>query len=135
MNDTLHPQSELSTSMVSIPRVNPGDMVFWHCDSIHAVDPVHRGQSDSSVFYIPAASLCQVNLDYLLQQRYCFQQGIPPPDFPGGEGESRHIGRATPDHIHTSEGKCAMGFEPFKIRSNMTPGEKEIVSKANAKLQ
>ncbi len=135
MNDKLHPQLELLTSMVSIPRVNPGDMVFWHCDSIHAVDPVHRGQLDSSVFYIPAAPLCQVNIDYLLQQRQCFQHGIPPPDFPGGEGESRHIGRATPENINTSEGRRAMGFEQFKIKSNMTSGEKEIVSKANIKLQ
>jgi hypothetical protein len=134
MNDSLHPQLELSMTMVSIPRVNPGDMVFWHCDAIHAVDPVHHGQSDSSVFYIPAAPLCQVNVDYLLQQRHCFQHGIPPPDFPGGEGESRHIGRATPENINTSEGRRAMGFEQFEMKSGMTSGEKEIVSKANIKL-
>jgi predicted 2-oxoglutarate/Fe(II)-dependent dioxygenase YbiX len=58
MNYKLHPELELSTSMVSIPHVSPGDMVFWHCDTIHTVVPVHRSQSDSSVFYIPAAPLC-----------------------------------------------------------------------------
>jgi ectoine hydroxylase-related dioxygenase (phytanoyl-CoA dioxygenase family) len=67
MNDTLHSELELSTSMVSIPHVSAGDMVFWHCDTIHAVDPV---QSDSSAFYISAALLCQVNVDYLVQQRH-----------------------------------------------------------------
>jgi hypothetical protein len=134
MNDTLHPELELSTSMVSIPQVHPGDMVFWHCDTIHAVDPVHRGQSDSSVFYIPAAPLCQVNVDYLAQQRHSFEHGIPPPDFPGGEGESRHVGRATPENINTLEGRRAMGFEPFEVKTSMTSGEKEIVSKANTKL-
>ncbi len=134
MNDTLHPGLELSTSMVSIPQVHPGDMVFWHCDAIHAVDPVHRGQSDSSVFYIPAAPLCQVNIDYLAQQRHSFEHGIPPPDFPGGEGESRHVGRAIPENINTLEGRRAMGFELFDVKSSMTSGEKEIVSKANIKL-
>jgi hypothetical protein len=115
MNDTLHPELELSTSMVSIPQVRPGDMVFWHCDTIHAVDPVHRGQSDSSVFYIPAASLCQVNIDYLVQQRHSFEQDIRPHDFPGGKGESNHLGRATPDDIKTIEGRRAMDFELFEI--------------------
>ena len=27
--------SKLMDSMVSIPKVNPGDMVWWHCDIIH----------------------------------------------------------------------------------------------------
>jgi Protein of unknown function (DUF1479) len=107
---------------------------FWHCDTIHAVDPVHRGQSDSSVFYIPAAPLCQVNVDYLAQQRHSFQHGIPPSDFPGGEGESRHIGRATPEDINTLKGRRAMDLKQFEIESCITPGEKEIVTKANIKL-
>ena len=134
MNETLHPHLELSTSMVSIPCVHPGDMVFWHCDSIHAVDPVHQGQQDSSVFYIPASPLCQINLDYLVQQRYSFEHGIPPPDFPGGQGESQHIGRATPQHIQTMEGRRTMGYQPFTIHSNMTQGQKQIISQANQKL-
>ncbi|CAF0984130.1 unnamed protein product [Rotaria sordida] len=131
MNDSLHPHLELSTSMVSIPKVRPGDMVFWHCDTIHAVDTVHRGQSDSSVFYIPAAPLCQVNVEYLTRQRDNFQHGIPPPDFPGGQGESRHVGRANPENVKTVEGRRAMGLQSFEIKPNMTSGEKEIVLKAN----
>jgi hypothetical protein len=131
MNESLHPHLELSTSMVSIPTVRPGDMVFWHCDTIHAVDSVHRGNFDSSVFYIPAAPLCEVYGEYLAQQRHSFQQGIPPPDFPGGEGESRHVGRATPENIKTVEGRRAMGLQSFEIKSYMTPGEKEMVSAAN----
>jgi hypothetical protein len=134
MNDILHPELELSTSMVSIPQVHPGDMVFWHCDAIHAVDTVHRGQLDSSVFYIPAAPLCQVNVEYLAQQRDAFQRGIPPPDFPGGEGESRHVGRAIPKDAQKLGGGRAMGLEPFEIKSDMTSGEKEMISKANTIL-
>ena len=131
ITDWLHPQLELSTSMVSIPKVDPGDMVFWHCDTIHAVDTVHRGQSDSSVFYIPAMPMCEINLVYVRQQRESFKLGIPPPDFPGGEGESHHIGRATPENIETSKGRRAMGFESFEMKPLMTLGEREIISKAN----
>ncbi|CAF1452616.1 unnamed protein product [Adineta steineri] len=131
MNDSLHPNLELSTSMVSIPTVNPGDMVFWHCDTIHAVDPIHGGQTDSSVFYIPAAPLCEVNAEYLVRQRHSFEQGIPSPDFPGGKGESNHIGRATTKCINTVEGKRAMGLEQFEIKPHMTSGEKETILHAN----
>ncbi|CAF4851412.1 unnamed protein product, partial [Rotaria socialis] len=83
MNDKLHPHLQLSTSMIPIPKIRPGDMVLWHCDTMHAVDSIHRGQSDSSVFYIPAVPLCEMNVKYLAQQRDAFLQGIPPPDFPG----------------------------------------------------
>lgn len=134
MNDKKHPHLELSTSMIPIPTVRPGDMVFWHCDTIHAVDSIHQGRSDSSVFYIPAAPLCEINIKYLAQQRSAFLQGIPPPDFPGGEGESRHIGRATPDQLMKLGGGRAMGFEAFSIEPNMSEGEKEIISTANKLL-
>ena len=135
MNNSLHPHLDLSKSMISIPEVNPGDMVFWHCDCIHGVDPVHRGEKDSSVFYIPSAPLCEVNIDYLLKQKYSFENGIPPSDFPGGEGESNHRGRATLESIKTIAGRRAMGFEPFEIQSNFPSGEKQILSQSNIKLQ
>ncbi|CAF1459530.1 unnamed protein product [Didymodactylos carnosus] len=134
MNDSWHPGLELSTSMVSIPKVRPGDMVFWHCDTIHAVDSVHRGQTDSSVFYIPAAPFCEINVEYLARQRDAFVHGIPPPDFPGGEGESHHVGRAVPEDVKKAGGGRAMGFEAFKIKSDMTPGEKKMILKANTIL-
>lgn len=134
MNDHLHPDLDLKTSMVSIPKINPGDMVFWHCDTIHAVDEVHRGHADSSVFYIPAAPLCDVNVDYLLHQRNAFIHGIPPPDFPGGEGESKHVARATPDDLMKLGGGRGMGFERFSSTNKMTPGEEAMIAKANARL-
>ena len=52
INMKWHPH--LVKGMVSIPAVNPGDMVFWHSDTIHAVDKMHRGKSDSAALYIPA---------------------------------------------------------------------------------
>ena len=35
-------------------------------------------------------------------------------DFPGGEGESRFIGRATVKDIPTAEGRRMFGFEKFE---------------------
>lgn len=49
LNAQLHPHLNLPSSMVHMPRVRPGDYVSWHCDTIHAVDKVHAGKSDSSV--------------------------------------------------------------------------------------
>ncbi|CAF1557179.1 unnamed protein product [Rotaria magnacalcarata] len=134
VNDKLHPHLELSTSMVPIPKVQAGDMVLWHCDTIHAVDSIHRGQSDSSVFYIPAVPLCEMNVKYLVQQRDAFLQGIPPPDFPGGEGESHHIGRGTHEELIQLIGGRSMGFELFSIKSDMQLGEKQVTTRANTIL-
>lgn len=41
----------IETSVVSIPKVNPGDAVFWHCDVVHAVEPDHIGKGDSAGQY------------------------------------------------------------------------------------
>jgi Protein of unknown function (DUF1479). len=50
-----------SRGFVSILRVLPGDAVFWHCDVAHMVESEYNGTGDSSVLYIPAAPLCEVN--------------------------------------------------------------------------
>ncbi len=64
LNDALHPHLELENTMTHIPDVRPGDYLAWHCDSIHAVDKVHAGKGDSSVMYIPACPLSEVNTRY-----------------------------------------------------------------------
>ena len=64
-NTTTHPHLKLNETMVSVPKVYPGDMVFWHCvrdlfvpeqqrvlnknyqDMIHAVEVEHTGTEDS----------------------------------------------------------------------------------------
>ena len=33
LNDALHPHLDLSSSMVHVPKITPGDYVVWHCDS------------------------------------------------------------------------------------------------------
>ena len=43
-----HPHMRLDQCMVSVPKVNPGDTVFWHCDVVHAVEREHTGAGDSA---------------------------------------------------------------------------------------
>ena len=74
MNEKTHPHLRLEKSMVSVPKMDPGAQVYCrylsclamgdrvigitgHCDTIHAVESVHNGPVDSSVFYIPAIPL------------------------------------------------------------------------------
>ncbi|KAF9007052.1 hypothetical protein BDQ17DRAFT_1351327 [Cyathus striatus] len=108
-----HPHLQLDKTMTSIPRVEPGDQVYWHCDCVHAVEAKHSGSGDSSVLYIPLAS-------YLRDQRNNFVAGLPPPDFPGGEGESKF-----------AEGKKMLGFERFE---SSTDGSKQFIDKVNDML-
>jgi ectoine hydroxylase-related dioxygenase (phytanoyl-CoA dioxygenase family) len=34
--------------MISVPKVNPGDAVFWHADVVHSVEQEHTGSGDSA---------------------------------------------------------------------------------------
>jgi len=65
----LHPHLNLPSSMVHVPKVQPGDYVSWHCDTIHGVDSVHAGSMDSSVLYIPSCPLTVANAEFVAQQR------------------------------------------------------------------
>ena len=47
-----HPHLRLDECMVSVPKVNPGDTVYWHCDVIHAVEREHTGSGDSAGNFI-----------------------------------------------------------------------------------
>jgi hypothetical protein len=132
LNDALHPHLELEKAMTHIPDVGPGDYVAWHCDSIHAVDKVHAGKGDSSVMYIPACPLTEVNVRYLVRQRNAFLDGTPGPDFPGGKGESEHVGRMTKKDIETAGGENglrAMGLASWEAEFE---SERDIVSVANS---
>ncbi|KAI3318091.1 DUF1479 domain protein [Xylariaceae sp. AK1471] len=137
LNTDLHPHLELDTSMVHMPQVKPGDFVVWHCDTIHAVDKVHKGQSDSSVLYIPICPVTEQNAQYLLRQKHAFLDGTPGPDFPGGQGESKHVNRPTVSYLQShadSEGLRAFGFEKLIAADSDGPGARGVISKANGIL-
>lgn len=131
-----HPHLRLDQTMTSIPQVQAGDCAFWHCDVVHAVEKQHRGGpgKDSSVMYIPAIPLTKANFDYILSQRDSFIQGIPPHDFPGGQGESNHVARGVPQDITNSKGRQSMGLEKFEIRSDMSKAEKRLLEACNAQI-
>ncbi|MCJ1382811.1 hypothetical protein MMC17_005924 [Xylographa soralifera] len=138
LSQVLHPHLDLSRTMVHIPQIKAGDYVVWHCDTIHAVDKIHEGKSDSSVMYIPVCPITETNVEYLERQRDAFLSGFPGPDFPGGKGESEHIGRPTLDFLskHAQrEGMQAMGLERLSTmeREDMVGGSM-VVEKANEVL-
>ena len=154
LNRDLHPHLRLDETMVHVPKINPGDYVVWHCDSkpqpiilrstsstlthflaIHAVDAVHQGASDSSVLYIPVCPITEANAKYLATQRDAFRRGFPGPDFPGGEGESAHVGRPTEESMRRQvgeEGLASMEFGKLDVDFvTERLGGREAVNKAN----
>ncbi|RUP12313.1 hypothetical protein BC936DRAFT_139826 [Jimgerdemannia flammicorona] len=115
---------EMLECFVSVPSVGPGDVVFWHCDLAHAVEPHHTGTSDSTVFYIPAAPLCELNARYAREARESFLRGVKGPDFVGRDGGDEGPEVAFEDRAGLEDlsevGRRLMGFEPWE-------GEEEVV--------
>ncbi|TKY87124.1 hypothetical protein EX895_003801 [Sporisorium graminicola] len=134
LSATTHPHLHLDQTMVSIPRVEPGDMVLWHCDAVHSVEARHAGQADSSVLYIPAIPTTKVNWQYVMLQRKCFERGVPPPDFPGGTGESTFQGRATPDMVQGTQARLSLGLERFPLARGEPQAETRLLEWCNAQL-
>ncbi|KAH9902605.1 DUF1479-domain-containing protein [Cubamyces lactineus] len=109
-NTNSHPHLRLDETMVSVPKVYPGDMVFWHCDVVHAVEKQHAGKEDSTVMYIPAVPYTPANAAYVERQRESFLKGLSPPDFPVTKGEGHCVGVGREDDIENPVAKRAMGF-------------------------
>ncbi|KAK8875275.1 DUF1479 domain protein [Apiospora arundinis] len=137
LSAALHPHLDLDRTMVHMPPVEPGDFVVWHCDTIHAVDKVHTGKSDSSVLYIPICPVTEANAKYLARQRQAFLDGTPGPDFPGGAGESEHVNRPTVDFLRRYAGAAglrAMGLEKLEEQPQdprETLGAQNVTKQAN----
>ncbi|KAI1792082.1 hypothetical protein LXA43DRAFT_888111 [Ganoderma leucocontextum] len=109
-----HPHLRLEQTMVPMPKVYPGDMVFWHCDGIHAVEQQHTGKEDSVVMYIAATPYTAANAAYIEKQRESFLAGRAPPDFPATQGEAQYVGVGHADDIEGPIGKRAMGL-PIEV--------------------
>lgn len=69
--------------------------IILNSTAIHAVDPMHKGTTDSSVLYIPVCPWTKDNLDYAQRQLKTFIAGSPSPDFGGGQGEQGFNGQVT----------------------------------------
>ncbi|MCP6025535.1 DUF1479 domain-containing protein, partial [Klebsiella pneumoniae] len=71
-----HP--ELIEGLCSIPALQAGDSVWWHCDVIHSVAPVEDQQGWGNVMYIPAAPLCEKNAAYATKVAQALASGASP---------------------------------------------------------
>ena len=68
-----HP--DIYNELISIPRIFPGDTVWWHPDLIHSVENKHQGSKANSVLYIPVAPDCPINRIYQRKMRHSFILG------------------------------------------------------------
>jgi hypothetical protein len=85
--------SLLLKGLISIPKMKPGDTVWWHPDVIHAVEDKHSGKNYSNVVYVGATPYCKKNLDYTIKQSKKFLEGKSPPDFSAEYYEINYKGR------------------------------------------
>lgn len=100
----------LMEALSSIPPLEAGDSVWWHCDVIHSVAPVKNQQGWGNVMYIPAAPLCEKNLAYARKVKIALEQGASPGDFPREDYERDWSGRFTLSDLN-AHGKRALGME------------------------
>ncbi|HBM3278152.1 DUF1479 domain-containing protein [Klebsiella oxytoca] len=99
----------LIKALSSIPALNAGDSVWWHCDVIHSVAPVENQQGWGNVMYIPAAPMCEKNLAYAQKVKAALARGASPGDFPREDYETDWEGRFTLEDLNV-HGKRALGM-------------------------
>ncbi|MBD2796524.1 DUF1479 domain-containing protein [Xenorhabdus sp. 18] len=102
-----HPH--LINGLCSIPALQAGDSVWWHCDLIHAVAPVENQQGWGNVMYIPAAPLCDKNLAYAHKAAKSFESGTSPADFSREDYEKHWKDRFTAISL-TAIGRRGLGL-------------------------
>lgn len=109
LDQSIH--SRIYDSVISIPKVFPGDTVWWHPDLIHSVEAMHNGRTTNTVLYIPVGPDCPINRLYVERMKFHFLSGLSPPDFNlKPENERYFKNRATILDL-SPEGKRMMGFE------------------------
>ena len=91
INEKYH--SLLLEGLISIPKMKPGDTIWWHPDVVHAVEEKHQGKNYSNVIYVGATPYCKKNIDYIKKQSKKFIEGKSPPDFAPEDYEVNYKGR------------------------------------------
>ena len=91
INEQYH--SLLLEGLISIPKMYPGDTIWWHPDVVHAVEEKHMGKTFSNVIYVGATPYCKKNIDYIKKQSKKFIEGKSPPDFAAEDYEVNYKGR------------------------------------------
>ena len=98
VSERWHPH--LINGLCSIPALEAGDSVWWHCDVIHSVAPVEDQQGWGNVMYIPAAPMCEKNRRYAQQVAQALAEGRSPGDFPPEDYETGWRDRFTLDDLN-----------------------------------
>jgi len=124
INDQYH--STLVKALSSIPLMQPGDTIFWHCDVVHAVENEHRGAGYSNVMYIASAPGCSKNSAYLEKQAISFLAGKTPPDFPADNFEVNFVGRGTVADLN-ERGRAQLGITDALYKSTPAGSGKRIL--------
>ncbi|KAI1768609.1 DUF1479-domain-containing protein [Hypoxylon sp. FL1150] len=110
LSPTSHPHLRLRECVKYIPRMSPGDTVWWHTDMCHAVDPEHNGEGDASVVYVAACPTTPINKAYVKTQLQASLVGRGPPDSPDVNVDERRLkGYKGFDDI-SEAGKAVLGF-------------------------
>jgi hypothetical protein len=107
MKPEWHPA--LFEGLVSIPLMQPGDTVWWHPDTVHAVENEHAGKGYSNVIYIGASPRCEKNRLYAVKQAKAFLEGRSAPDFAAEDYEVDFKNRATVNDL-TDLGRAQMAL-------------------------
>ena len=85
--------------------------------------------------YIPVCPVTESNAEYLVRQRDAFVGGFPGPNFPGGKGESAHVGRPTVEDLKLQVSEEALGGMGLaKLNTALArerPGAQKVVARAN----
>ena len=91
----------------------------WHVNELLSL------KASAILFFLPAIDLM-------------ISSGTPCPDFGGGEGESKHVGRwGTEDVTKIADATALRAFglqEWDSTESGLTPGQREVMDKANKAL-
>lgn len=98
--------------LCTLPKMQPGDSIWWHADLVHAVEDAQTGNDYSNVIYISAAPYCEKNSNFLNKQAECFLAGKSSPDFAPENYEINYEGRAGIDDL-SELGKKQMGLEKW----------------------
>lgn len=101
----------LMEALTSIPALEAGDSVWWHCDVVHSVAPLENQQGWGNVMYIPAAPMCAKNLAYARHVVQALEQGHSPADFPREDYEVNWQGRFTVGDLNEN-GRRSLGLQP-----------------------
>jgi hypothetical protein len=95
-----------------LPKLQPGDSIWWHGNLVYAVEDEHNGKDFSTVIYIGAAPYCENKVSFLDKQARCFLAGESSPEFAAENYELDYEGRAGIGDL-SDLGKKHMGLEAW----------------------